>query len=85
MRDPDAIICDSQLSENLAYHFSYLARYGRGGGQSWRLYPDKVNHLWHPGIAFDHKVGHAMLIRRHEFGPQAGVRELQITVGNFGH
>jgi hypothetical protein len=56
---------NSQLSENLLHHFGHLARYGRRGGQAWRLHPDKVDHLWHPGIALDHEVGHAVLVRGH--------------------
>src|ERR1700693_3374072 len=60
------------LRENLAHHFSHLARHRRRGGQAWRLHADKVNHLRHSGVAFDHKVGHAVLIWGHEFWPQAG-------------
>jgi hypothetical protein len=56
---------NSQLSENLLHHFGHLARYGRRGGQAWRLHPDKVDHLWHPGIALDHEVGHAVFVRGH--------------------
>jgi hypothetical protein len=76
---------NSQLSENLAHHSSHVARYGRRGGKAGRLHADKVNHLRYCGIAFDHKVGHAVLIRWHELWPQAGVCELQVIIGNFGH
>src|SRR4029077_18349736 len=41
----DAGCGDSQLIENLAYHSSHLARYGRRGGQARRLHTDEVNHL----------------------------------------